>query len=134
MIDSLNGYNQAMPEENYLGGHLHQLIGYLNRMGVTTILVNEVSTLVGSFTATEFGVSYMADTVIIIRYYEYNGAICKAIGTLKKRLSDHEKTLRAFDITSKGLVVGERLLKLRGILRGEASDCSPVLPKEEADG
>ncbi len=127
MIDSLNGYNQSMPDEHYLGGHMHQLIAYLNRMGVTTLLINEVSTLIGNFAATEFGISYMADTVVVIRFYEYAGSILKAIGTLKKRMSDHEKTLRAFDITRQGLVVGKTLLNIRGILRGEASAVPPTL-------
>ncbi len=125
MIDSLNGYNQSMPDEHYLGGHMHQLIGYLNRMGVATILVNEVSTLIGDFAATRFGLSYLADTVLIIRYYEYGGSILKAIGTLKKRMSNHEKSLRSFDVTPQGLVVGKTLFNLRGILRGEATHTLP---------
>ena len=120
MIDSLNGYNQSMPDEKSLGRHMHQLIGYLNRMGVTTILINEVSSLVGDFSATQFGISYLADSVLILRYYEYAGAIHRAIGTLKKRLSGHESTLRSFHVSEQGLVVGEPLPKLRGILRGEA--------------
>ncbi len=127
MIDSLNGYGQSMPDEKYLGGHMHQLIGYLNRMGLTTILVNEVSSLVGDFSSTQFGLSYMADTVVIIRYYEYEGAIRKAIGTLKKRMSDHEKSLREFEVTERGLVVGNTLPNLRGILRGEASRSASFL-------
>ncbi len=135
MIDSLNGYNQSMPDEKYLGRHMHQLIGYLNQMGVTTLLVNEVSVMTGEFAATEFGISYMADTVIVIRFYEYGGEIHKAIGTIKKRLSDHEKTLRKFSVTSAGVVVGNTLPNLRGILRGEAIWTQPVPDAEEgSDG
>ena len=121
MIDSLNGYNQSMPDENYLNGHMHQLIGYLNRMGVTTILVNEITTLVGDLSATQFGISYMADNVVMIRYYEYDGSIHKAIGTIKKRLSGHEKFLREFDVTGDGVIVGNTLPNMTGILRGEAT-------------
>ncbi len=134
MIDSLNGYNQSMPGEKYLGGHMHQLITYLNRMGVTTLLINEVSAMVGDCTITQFGLSYMADTVLVLRYYEYRGAIHKAIGTLKKRLSDHEKTLRSFELTGRGLVVGNTLPNLRGILRGEAVlDHFGVEPEDDRD-
>lgn len=121
MIDSLNGYNQSMPDENYLGGHMHQLIGYLNRMGVRTLLINEISAMIGDFAASQFGVSYMADNVLMIRYFEFDGALHKAIGTIKKRLSGHEKTLRWFDVTARGIEVGDTLPNLRGILRGEAS-------------
>ena len=120
MIDSLNGYNQSMPDEKYLGGHIHQLITYLNRMGVTTLLINEVSTVVGDFAFTHFGLSYMADSVMLLRYYEYQGAIHKAVGVLKKRLSNHEKMLRSYELTGQGLVVGNPLPNLHGILRGEA--------------
>ncbi len=120
MIDSLNGYRQSMIDEDYLTGHMHQLVGYLNRMGVTTILVNEVSNLTGDFAASTVGMSYLADAVVLMKYFEYEGTLRKAIGTLKKRLSDHEKTLREFEITTQGLIVGDPLPQLRGILRGEA--------------
>ncbi len=120
MIDSLNGYNQSMPDENYLSGHMHQLITYLNRMGVTTFLINEIATLVGDFSITQYGLNYLADTVLVLRYYEYRGAIHRAIGTIKKRLSNHEKTLRSFELTNQGIVIGKTLLGLQGILRGEA--------------
>ena len=131
MIDSLNGYNQSMPDEKYLGGHMHQLLGYLNRMGVTSLLVNEISALIGTFNATQFGLSYMADNVITIRYYEYQGEIHKAIGILKKRFGNHEKLLRNFEVTSRGLLVGNALPELRGILRGEAFKTSHQQNPEE---
>ena len=132
VIDSLNGYSQSMPDEGYLAGHMHQLIGYLNRMGVTTFLINEISTLVGDFAATQYGLSYMADTIVIIRVYEYEGGVRKAIGTIKKRLSDHEKLFREFEITPRGLRVGNPLPNLRGILRGEAYPSYQVLDIEGA--
>ena len=119
MLDSLNGYCQSMPQESYLLGHMHQLLGYLREMGVATILINEVSNLTGDFSATQFGLSYLTDTVIVLKYFEFGGSLHKAIGTLKKRLSDHEKTLREFAITPRGLRVGEPLPMVRGILRGE---------------
>jgi circadian clock protein KaiC len=119
MIDSLNGYRYSMPDEDFLVGHMHQLLSYLNRMGITSILVNEVSNLIGDFSATDFGISYLTDALILIKYYEYQGALHKAIGTLKKRLSDHEKMFRSFEITGQGLNVGGPLPHMRGILRGE---------------
>ena len=130
MLDSLNGYNQSMPDERFLNRHMHQLIGYLNRMGVTTLLVNEVSNIVGPFSATDFGLSYMADSVIVIRFYEYDGSIRRAISILKKRLSDHEKNLRDFEVTPQGVRVGDGLPNLLGILRGEAinNQLSMVVP------
>ena len=134
VIDSVNGYSQSMPDERHLGGHMHQLIGYLNRMGVTTLLVNEVSDLIGRFVLTQFGISYMADNVIILRYYEYEGSIHKAIGVLKKRLSGHEKSLRSFAVTGNGVVVGDDLPMLRGILRGEAWPNGSAGPRGDSDG
>ena len=133
MIDSLNGYLQSMPNERYLVGHMHQLAAYLNRMGVTSILINEVSNLIGDFSATDFGLSYLPDAIVVMKYYEYCGVIHKAIGTLKKRLSDHEKTLRGFEITPRGLRVGDPLPQLRGILRGEATSDGPVMPRPPRD-
>lgn len=120
MLDSLNGYNQSMPDERYLNRHMHQLVGYLNRMGVTTLLINEVSDLIGPFSVTEFGLSYMADSVVVIRFYEFHGTMRKAVSILKKRLSDHEKNLRDFEVTAQGVRVGKNLPDLQGILRGEA--------------
>jgi len=87
---------------------------------VATFLINEIDTLVGDFSITQYGLSYLADTVLVLRYYEYRGAIHRAIGTIKKRLSNHEKTLRSFELTNQGIVVGKTLLGLQGILRGEA--------------
>jgi len=125
MIDSLNGYRQSMPDEGFLVGHMHQLLGYLNQMGVTTLLVNEVPNLTGDFAATQFGLSYLVDTVVVLKYYEHGGALHKAIGVLKKRLGDHEKTLHEFDVTPTGIRVGGPLPQLRGILRGEAEASGP---------
>ena len=134
MIDSLNGYRQSMPDERYLVGHMHQLIGYLNQMGITSILINQVSNFTGDFAATQFGLSYLADAVIVLKYYEFGGALHKAIGVLKKRLSDHEKTLHEYKITDKGIAVGAPLPMLRGILRGEAEADPMVAQPGGRDG
>jgi circadian clock protein KaiC len=117
MIDSLAGYSLSMRGENVVT-HLHALIKYLQNMGVAVILVTEISSVVGDFEVTEAGVSYLADNVIFLRYLEIQGELRKAIGVLKKRLSNFEKTLREFEITRFGIKVGRPLLELRGILRG----------------
>jgi len=117
MIDSLSGYRLAMRGEEMVT-HVHALCRYLQNMGVTTILINEVDSVTGDFQATGQGLSYLADNIIFLRYLEINGQLRKAIGVLKKRLSNFETTLREFQITRYGLKVGIPLSNLRGILNG----------------
>lgn len=117
MIDSTSGYNLSMQGDNLIR-QLHSLCQYLKNMGVTVILVNETHTIAGDFTLTEIGLSYLADNLIFLRYLELNGELRKAIGVLKKRISDFERTLREFKITKYGIKVGEPLTQLRGILSG----------------
>lgn len=117
MIDSLAGYSLSMRGDS-LVTNLHALIKYLQNMGVAVILVTEITSVVGDFEVTESGVSYLADNVVFLRYLEIDGELRKAIGILKKRLSDFEKTLRQFEITRYGIKVGSPLSELRGILRG----------------
>lgn len=119
MIDSLAGYKLSIGGDN-VTRRLHALCRYLVNMGVTVILLNEVESVTGGdVRTTEMGVSYLADTVILLRYMEMAGQIRKTIGVLKKRTGDFEKSLREFDITPGGIKVGEELKGLRGILRGE---------------
>ncbi len=117
MLDSISGYRLALRGED-LASHLHALGRYLKNMGVTLILVTEVEYVTGEFRITEIGISYLADNVIFLRYLEIHGEIRKAIGILKKRTSDFEKTLRELSITRYGVKVGKPLTELRGILRG----------------
>lgn len=117
MIDSIAGYRLSLRGEE-LVGRLHALAKYLQSTGVAVLLINEVETITGDFRVTELGVSYMADNIIFLRYLEMKGEIHKAIGVLKKRLTDFEKTVRELDITSNGLKLGKPLTKLRGILHG----------------
>jgi len=118
MIDSTSGYKLSMQGED-LVRQLHSLCQYLKNMGVTVILVNETHTVAGGeFSLTEVGISYLADNLIFLRYLELDGELRKAIGVLKKRVSDFERTLREFKITKYGIKVGEPLTKLRGILSG----------------
>jgi circadian clock protein KaiC len=117
VIDSLNGYLSSMPEERFLTTHLHELFAYLNQQGVVTILVVAQHGSVASPEAT-VDVSYLADTVIMMRYFEANAEIKQAIGVFKKRGGAHERTLRELKITSDGIVVGEPLKQFRGIMTG----------------
>ncbi|MGE5603712.1 MAG: ATPase domain-containing protein [Nitrososphaerales archaeon] len=117
MIDSISGYRLSIRGDE-LVAHLHALSKYLKNMGVTVLLINEVESITGEFKATELGISYLADNIIFLRYLELNGELRKAIGVLKKRLSDYEKTLREMEITKYGLRIGKPLTGLRGILRG----------------
>src|SRR4051812_29508483 len=120
MLDGLNGYSRSMPDEDYLVGHMLQLTSYLNRMGVTTILTEELPLLTGSTQLSVFGLSHMIDAVVLLKYFEYRGGLHRAIGVIKNRSGDHDKDLRRLEITSQGIRVGESLLQFRGILRGEA--------------
>jgi circadian clock protein KaiC len=94
-------------------------------MGVSTLLVNELETITGDFQATEIGISYLADNIIFLRYVESNGELCKAIGVLKKRLSDFEKLVRHLEITRYGVKVGDPFYH-RGVLTGAADGTGVV--------
>lgn len=119
MIDSVSGYRISFAdiEENLLQ-HLHRMAQYLRIRGVTTLLINEVESITGDFRATEVGISYLVDNIVFLRFLEIKGEMRKAIGVLKKRLSDFEKTLREIEITRYGIKVGRPLTQLRGILTG----------------
>src|SRR5690606_19839183 len=100
LIDSLNGYQAAMPEENALVLHIHELLQYLNRQGANTFLTVAQHGLLGDMRA-PVDVTYLADTVILLRYFEANGALRRAISVIKKRTGAHEDTIREFRISSK---------------------------------
>ena len=118
VIDSLNGYLNAMPEERFLTLHLHELLSYLGEHGVATILVMAQHGLIGANMISSVDVSYLADCVVLLRYYEADGQLHKAISVMKKRSGDHEKAIRDFSISSDGLAVGPPLKQFRGILSG----------------
>lgn len=125
MIDSVASYRLSLRGED-LVTHLHALCKYLKNMGITVLLANEVDSVTGEFRVTENGISYLADNVIFLRYLEIDGQMKKAIGVLKKRLSDFEKALREIEITRYGIKVGKPLTGLRGILRGTPDWVAPV--------
>lgn len=117
MIDSMSGYRLSVRGKD-LTSHIHTLCKYLQNMGVAVLLINEVETITGDFRVTEIGISYLADTIIFLRYLEMRGELRRTVGVLKKRMSDFEKTLREFEISRYGIKVGKPLTQLRGVLTG----------------
>jgi circadian clock protein KaiC len=117
VIDSLNGYAAAMPSENSLVLHMHELLQYLNRQGAATFLTMAQHGLVGE-TRASVDVTYLADTVILLRYFEAHGHVRRALSCIKKRTGNHEATIREYRILSGGLSVGEPLTQFHGVLRG----------------
>jgi circadian clock protein KaiC len=117
VIDSLNGYQVSMPEEQYLILHLHELLQYLNRQGAATFLTVAQHGMVGEMKQT-IDVTYLADTVILLRYFEALGRVRRAISAVKKRTGSHEDTIREFRITQRGIEVGPALEQFQGVLRG----------------
>ncbi|MCI0510830.1 circadian clock protein KaiC [Chromohalobacter marismortui] len=126
MLDSLAGFRQSVRDAD-IKAHTHALCHYLSNMGVTVLLINEQSAIAGEeLRPSEDDINYLADTIILLRYMELDGGLRKAIGILKKRTGDFEKTLREFQITSDGLRVGAPLYGLRGILQGIPSKTAPL--------
>jgi circadian clock protein KaiC len=117
VIDSLNGYLNAVPEEKFLLLHLHELLSYLGQHGVATILVFAQHGLVGNMQST-VDVSYLADCVVLLRYFEARGRIHKALSVVKKRGGPHETAIRSMTMDSQGLHIGEPLENYRGVLSG----------------
>lgn len=124
MIDSIAGYRLSLRDED-LTTHLHALAKYLQNMGVAAVFINELETITGDFRATEIGISYLADNIIFLRHLEVAGEIRRAIGVLKKRLSDFDKTLREFEISRYGIKVGRPLTNVRGVLSGRTELVDP---------
>ena len=117
VLDSLNGYVNAMPSEDYLYLHLHELLTYLNQQGVLTIMILAQHGLVGPMGA-PVDVSYLADTVVLTRFFEARGAVKKAISVIKKRSGPHENTLRELTMTKRGIELGKPLAEFEGVLTG----------------
>lgn len=118
VIDSLNGYMNAMPEERFLTIQLHELLTYLSQKGVVTLLVVAQHGLLGGAMQSPVDASYLADTVILLRYFESGGELRRAISVVKKRSGPHESSLREFRMRSGGVWVGEPLADFHGILTG----------------
>ena len=117
VIDSVNGYLMSTPQERFLTMQFHELLLYLNRKGVVSILIVGQYGLVGTM-QTPIDMSYLADTVVLLRYFEAGGEVRQAISVLKKRTGKHERTIREFRIDQGGIKLGEPLTDFHGVLTG----------------
>jgi circadian clock protein KaiC len=134
VIDSLNGYMNAMPEERFLISQLHELLTYLGHKGVVTFLIVAQHGLVGHMES-PIDTTYLADTVILFRYFEAIGEVRQAISVLKKRSGKHERTIRELSLGDKGITVGRPLKDFQGVLSGTPTYRGPdqalTRPKDE---
>ena len=122
VIDSLNGYLNAMPDEHFLTAQLHELLTYLGRQGVTTFMVVAQHGMTSSHMQAPVDASYLADSVVLLRYFENEGHVKKAISVIKKRSGAHEESIRELRLGAHGIVLSEPLTQLRGILTGVPVD------------
>ena len=130
ILDSLNGYQQAMPEEQSLILHMHELLQFLNRSGIATFLTVAQHGLVGDM-KTPVDVTYLADNVILLRFFEAEGRVRRAISVIKKRTGAHEDTIREFRIGNRGLSLGAPLHHFHGVLRGIPTYIGKTVPPLE---
>lgn len=127
VIDSVNGYSRAMPQEHFLISHLHELLTYLSQQRVMTILVVTQQGLLGQVT-TPPDISYLADTVLLLRYFEAGAEFRQAISVLKRRLGPHERSVRELFVDARGVRVGPPLRDVEGVVSG------PLLRHAGGDG
>jgi circadian clock protein KaiC len=118
VIDSLNGYLNAMPQNNFLTAQLHELLSYLNNLGVATFFTVAQTGMIGSHMNAPVDASYLADTVLLLRYFELDGSVRKAVSVLKKRTGGHELSIRELWFDREGIHLSDPLSRLRGILTG----------------
>lgn len=133
VIDSLNGYLAAMPNEQFLLIQMHELLTYLAQKGVVTILVMAQHGMVGHM-QTPLDVSYLADSILLMRYFEAGGEVRQALSVVKKRRSAHERTIRELRFTREGIRVGRPLREFSGVLSGVPRYEPNAPPLEESDG
>jgi len=134
-IDSLNGYQAAMPEEKSLILHIHELLSFLNRLGVVTLLTVAQHGLVGGGMQSPVDATYISDTVMLLRFFEAHGRVRRAISVVKKRAGSHENAIRELQVTSGGLKIGEPLHAFQGVLSGVpvyVGESGPLLPRGAA--
>jgi circadian clock protein KaiC len=131
VIDSLNGYLNAMPDERFLILQMHELLSYLSQMGVVAILLLAQHGLVGPM-ETPVDISYLSDAVLMLRYFEAEGRVRRALSVLKKRSGAHEDTIREYQLTSGGIKLGPPLTEFQGIFTGSPTytgTLKPLMPK-----
>jgi circadian clock protein KaiC len=131
IIDSLNGYLNTMPQNNFLTAQLHELLSYLNAQGVATFLVVAQSGMMGTAMTSPVDASYLADSVVMLRYFEHLGEVRKAISVVKKRTGAHERAIRGLEFDAQGIHLSEPLMTLRGILTGVPVEVVPPTEKRQ---
>lgn len=119
ILDSVNGYHSAMPEEKFLSAHLHELLAYLNQINVVSILVMTQSGMIGAGVTSPVDLSYLADTVILLRYFEAHSEIRQAISVMKRRTGPHERSIRELYLDSGGIRIGAPLTEFSGVISGQ---------------
>lgn len=132
IIDSLNGYMNAMPDERFLVLQMHELLSYLGQQGVLTILVLAQHGLVGPM-QTPIDLSYLSDAVLMLRYFEYNGTVRRALSVVKKRSGNHEHTIREYMLGANGVTLGPPLSEFSGIFTGTPHYTGGRLPETQVD-
>jgi len=133
VIDSLNGYLNAVPDERFLTTHLHELLTYLGQHQVVTLLVGVQQGMLGGSMSSSMEASYLADNVVMLRYFEDNGEIRQAISIFKKRGSTHERSIRSFTLSDQGVGVGPVLRGYRGLLTGVPEPFAQREEEEQSD-
>jgi circadian clock protein KaiC len=128
IIDSINGYMQAMPHERLLAVQVHELLSYLSRRGVSVIMTLVQRGIFGAPVSEAAEVSYLADAVVLLRYFEHAGTVRRAISVVKKRSGVHEQTIREFRVELGGFRVGEPLTEFRGVLTGNPEYLGELAP------
>ena len=118
ILDTLNGFLNSMPEERFLTLHLHEMLSFLGQMGVASVMIEAQHGLVGVQALHQLDVSYLADTVILLRHFESRGAVRQAVSVVKKRTSAHERTIRELRLERGGIRLGPPLSGFQGVLTG----------------
>jgi circadian clock protein KaiC len=134
LIDSLNGYLHAIPSGHSPLVRMHELIAYLNERGVATLLVTAQHGMIGAQMPAPIDVSYLADCVVLLRYFEAMGTVRKAISIVKKRTGSHETSIREFAVGPSGIRVGQPLIEFQGVMTGTPTYRGPEAPLIRDDG
>ena len=133
VIDSLNGYLNTMPADRFLTAQLHELLAYLSNRGVATFIVVAQNGMMGSSMQSPVDASYLADSVVLLRFFEHAGEVKKAISVLKKRTGSHEESIRELSFDARGIHLSGPLLKLRGVLTGVPMEVPSANPPSNGD-
>ena len=137
IIDSLNGYQNAMSEERFLMLHLHELLAYLGQRGIVTLMVLAQSGLLGEVMHSPVDLSYLADNVLLLRYFEAFGQVRQALAAVKKRTGRHERSIRELRLGPVGVQVGRELRDFQGVLGGHlqyVGESHPLLRDGHGEG